>query len=71
MNQQNGQAPGAKDLWTVYREVMSRPPSADELRGFGRQSEGGASTTPYADIKFVNRRGRKGVSVTIGLKGTF
>ena len=71
MDRQDDQACPGRDLWEAYREVMARPLSADELQGFGKRKESKPSVAPYADVKLVNRRGRKGISVTIGLKGTF
>lgn len=71
MDRRDDQARPGGNLREAYREVMGRPLSAGELQGFGKRRESGPSVAPYADVKLVNRRGRKGVSATIGLKGTF
>lgn len=58
----------------TVREVMSRPLSPDELKGFVRKGDGPPvhpTVKPFVDVSLVTRRGKRGIKVTAGVKGTF
>lgn len=58
----------------TVREVMSRPPSPGELKGFVRRGDvppARPTVEPFVDVSLVSRRGKRGIKVTAGMKGTF
>ena len=62
---------GRKGLDTAYAEVMSKPLTPEELKGFGKIKKDADRARPYASIGIVERRGKRGLKVELGLKGTF
>jgi len=60
------------DLDRAVNEVMSRPITDEELKGFGRKKPKPPDVYPY--IKYYapsNTDGPKGHSIEIGIKGKF
>lgn len=60
------------ELDKVVNEVMSKPITEEELKGFGRQKSKPRDTRPYFKFKCPSREdGPKGYSIEIGIKGKF
>lgn len=68
-----GPEPGEdrKTLDAAYAEAVSKPLTPEELKGFGEMKKNADRIRPYASIGIVERRGKRGPKVEIGLKGTF
>lgn len=60
-----------KRLDAAYAEAVSKPLTPEELKGFGKMKKDADRVWPYASIGIVERRGKRGLRVELGLKGTF
>lgn len=60
-----------KRLDAAYAEAVSKPLTPEELKGFVKMKKDADRIRPYASIGIAERRGKRGLKVEIGLKGTF
>lgn len=60
-----------KRLDAAYAEAVSKPLTPEELKGFVKMKKDADRIRPYASIGIAERRGKRGLKVEIGVKGTF
>ena len=55
----------------IYK-IVSRPLTEEELKGFSKIKPKPPRVMPYVDVSLPSKsEGKKGLSVEIGIKGTF
>jgi hypothetical protein len=58
-------------LDAAYAEVMSRPLTPDELKGFIKTEKKTKQVRPYVSVGIARHREKRGPKVELGVKGTF